>query len=247
MEHFWSNAVLFSKTLPILSTSKIKGLSIAALLLKGVLLCAQSVSQFGTLPVVNFNMGLARGWEVNLKWETRQLMATLVDGECINCSPEFTLSDQSLIVAKKVGLSSKLAAGYLLRIRGTEIFQRSIQQFSVVQRLSSMRLAHRFAADQTFGGGDPTEWRLRYRLGTELPLNGQEADPKELYLKINNEYLGSWQGSDSDLEIRLVPVLGYLFTDKNKLEFGLDYRIDSFLANEARQRFWGVLAWYYKW
>ncbi len=114
-------------------------------------------------------------------------------------------------------------------------------------QVSSMRLAHRFAADQTFGGGDPTEWRLRYRLGTELPLNGQEADPKELYLKINNEYLGSWQGNDSDLEIRLVPVLGYLFTDKNKLEFGLDYRIDSFLANEARQRFWGVLAWYYKW
>ena len=125
-------------------------------------------------------MGLARGWEVNLKWETRQLMATLVDGECVNCSPEFRLSDQSLIVAKKVGLSSKLAAGYLLRIRGTEIFQRSIQQFSVVQRLSSMRLAHRFAADQTFGGGDPTEWRLRYRLGTELPLNGQEADPKSI-------------------------------------------------------------------
>lgn len=216
------------------------------LLLLGYSLSSQSVFQFGTLPVINFNIGLANGWEVNTKWETRQILSTSVDGERLGRGFDFSLSDQAIVLAKKVGLNSKIGAGYLLRFRAGEIINRSIQQFSVVQRLPSLRLAHRVASDQTFTPGDPMEFRLRYRIGTELALNGQAADAQELYLKLNNEYLGSWQGVDFDLEVRLVPVLGYKFTDRNKLELGLDMRFDSLLEDELRQRWWGVIAWYYK-
>ena len=216
------------------------------LLLLSVSLQGQSVSQFGTLPVVNLNIGLSNGWEVNTKWETRQILSTSVDGERLERGFDFALSDHAVVLAKKVGLNSKVAAGYLLRFRDGDIINRSIQQFSVVQRLRNFRLAHRLASDQTFVQTEPVEFRLRYRIGTEFALNGQSADAEEFYLKLNNEYLASWQGTDFDFEIRAVPVLGYKFTDRNKLELGLDMRFDSFLNEDLRRRSWGVIAWYYK-
>lgn len=45
-------------------------------------------------------------------------------------------------------------------------------------------------------------------------------------------------------EIRLVSLLGYRFSDSKKLELGLDYRLDSFLTQGARQRLWIALNWY---
>lgn len=207
---------------------------------------AQSVSQFGTLPVVNLNIGLSKGWEINTKWETRQILRTGVDGEVVERGFDFAQSDHSIVLAKKVGLNSKLAGGYLFRFRDGDVINRTIQQFSIVQRLPQFRLAHRFVSDQTYVQTEPVEVRLRYRIGTEIALNGQSADPKEPYLKVNNEYLASFQGTDFDLEVRIVPVLGYQFTDRNKIECGVDVRLDSFLDSDLRRRLWGVIAWYYK-
>ena len=207
---------------------------------------AQSTVEVGVLPLVNLNIGLAKNWEINTKWETRHLLNRSIGGQAEQQGHDFVLSDQSVIVARKLGLSSKAAVGYLLRIREGEFIHRLVQQFSVIQRLPNFRLAHRFATDQTLAPDELTELRLRYRIGTEVALNGRSADSGELYLKLNNEYLGSWQGTDFDLEIRLVPVLGYKFSDINKLECGLDSRLDSFLEQPARRRHWGVIAWYYK-
>ena len=216
------------------------------LLLFGVMLVAQTTVEVGLLPTVNLNIGLQKGWEINTKWETRQLVQRSIGGENDGQGFTFLQSDQSAVLARKVGLNSKLAGGYLLRIKEDEFVHRLIQQFSIVQRLPSFRLAHRFAADQTFAPDEKVETRLRYRIGTEIALNGQSADAGEPYLKINHEYLGSWQGPDFDLEIRVVPVLGYKFNDINKLELGVDMRFDSFLEKPGRRRYWGVVAWYYK-
>ena len=110
--------------------------------------------------------------------------------------------------------------------------------------MSGFRLAHRFTADQTFSPSEKSEFRLRYRLTTELPLNGQSADAKEFYLKVNNELLNSFQGKEYDLELRLVPLLGYTVTDNHKLEIGPDYRLNRFLQSEARNRFWLSINWF---
>lgn len=107
-----------------------------------------------------------------------------------------------------------------------------------------MRLAHRVVADQTFSESEATEYRLRYRLAAEVPLNGQSADAKEFYIKISNEYLNSVQSAEYDLEIRLVPLLGYTVTEKHKIEAGLDYRVNSFLGHNARHSFWISLNWF---
>ncbi len=69
-------------------------------------------------------------------------------------------------------------------------------------------------------------------------------DPKEWYLKLNHEYLGSIEGSEADLELRVVPALGYAFTDANKLECGLDYRVNNWIQGQSRHVYWLAISWF---
>lgn len=221
-------------------------LSITVLFIFVLILSLESQAQIGTLPAINVNKGLEKDWSLNFKWESRQskVKGDLSDGADVNF--KYVLSDFSLILSKKVGLNNSLAGGYLIRIRDNKVIHRSIQQFTLVKGYNSFRLAHRFSADQTLNSKDQNEYRLRYRITLEFPLNGEAVDPKEFYLKINNEYLNSFQGKTYDLELRLVPLLGYEFTDNNKLEFGLDYRINSFLNNASNNNLWITLNWFLK-
>ena len=77
-------------------------------------------------------------------------------------------------------------------------------------------------------------------------MNGKSIDPKEFYLKINNEYLNAFEDREYDLEIRFSPLLGLKLNERNQLELGLDYRLDSFLENKTRNHFWTSINWYLK-
>jgi hypothetical protein len=214
---------------------------------------AQSFYRVGTMPAVNINYGINKGWALHLKTESRLLFQSGQFGQDPLRGFNYLLSDISLIVSKKTGLNTNLAGGYLVRILENQAIHRTIQQFSIVRQYNSFRLAHRFSADQSFNlnpnrefGFKYVEYRLRYRISAEFPLNGQSVDPREFYLKINNEYLYGWQNSDNDIEIRIVPLLGYNFVDKSKLEFGLDYRLDSFLNDALRNSFWLSMNWFFR-
>jgi hypothetical protein len=113
-----------------------------------------------------------------------------------------------------------------------------------VQRITGFRLVHRFSTDQTFSKEEKPEFRLRYRIASEVALSGESVDPNEFYFKFNNEYLKSWQDADNDLEIHLVPLLGYNLVNNNKIEMGLDYRVNSFLDNNTRHSFWMNVNWF---
>ena len=145
------------------------------------------------------------------------------------------------IAGKKIGINTSIAAGYLLRIDGKEIRNRAIQQISIVRKYSGFIISHRISADQTFDKDDHTEYRLRYRLSSEIPLSGQSSDPKEFFLKASNEYLNSLQNKEFDLEIRTSAFIGYVLTPRNKLELGLEYRADSFINQNLRNRLWIAL------
>lgn len=199
---------------------------------------AQSTYQMGLLPSLNLNSKLKNDWSINTKIESRQLLQSGVFNVDIDKEYQYVLTDFSLVLAKKVGLNSRIAAGFLLRFEEGELIQRFIQQYAIVQRMSGFRLAHRFVSDQTFSESEKPELRLRYRITSEMPLNGESVDPGEFYLKINHEYLNSFQGSQYDLEIRLIPFIGYDLNDHFKIETGLDYRVDSFLDNNTRHSFW---------
>jgi hypothetical protein len=205
---------------------------------------AQGTYQVGVLPAFNFNHRLQDGWSYNLKLESRQRLQRGTFGGDADRAYEYVLTDISLLAAKKVGLSSRIAGGYLVRVREGALTHRAIQQFTVVQRMEGFRLAHRVVTDQTFAEVESPVLRLRYRLSSEIPLNGESVDPGEFYLKINTEVLNNWQSSDYDLELRLVPVLGYDITDGNKIEAGLDYRVNDFLDGGSRNSFWLGINWF---
>jgi len=86
--------------------------------------------------------------------------------------------------------------------------------------------------------------RLMYRFFAEIPLSGHTLDPNEFYLKTGTEYLNSFEEEEYDLEIRITGFTGYTISQKSKLELGLDYRTDSFIDNNIRNRFWLAISFY---
>jgi hypothetical protein len=202
---------------------------------------AQSTFQLGALPSMNFNKKMKNDWSLNSKIESRLLFQRGEINGDVDKNFNYVLTDFSLIVAKKIGLNSRISGGYLIRFEESDLYHRFIQQYVIVQKLSGFRLAHRFLSDQTFSASEEPEFRLRYRITSELPMNGESVDPGEFYLKINNEYINSLQSRTYDLEIRLVPLLGYDITDRFKIETGVDYRVNSFLTNNTRHSYWMTL------
>lgn len=176
--------------------------------------------------------------------ETRQVLFNQTKNEKVNWSYFNALTDITAIYSHKLGYNNALAGGYMVRFREGEIGHRSIQQFTIVQRLEGYRLSHRFSTDQTWMPNDPIALRIRYRLASEIPLQGSSLDPKEFYIKASTEYLSQLQDNIVEHEVRLIPVLGYDFTDNNKLEAGLDYRRSSLFTESLRARYWLKIAWF---
>ncbi|MEM6344582.1 MAG: DUF2490 domain-containing protein [Bacteroidota bacterium] len=207
---------------------------------------SQSFYRIGMLPQINFNTSLKSDWGLNSKIESRQIFRRGVFDDPEFSGYEYALTDVSLVLTHKFYSGSSAAAGYLMRISDDGLAHRFIQQYSFVNRYAGFRLGHRFVADQTLESGEDASFRLRYRIGIDLALNGQKVDPGEWYFKLTNEYLNVLEGGTYDLELRLGPTLGHAFTDKNKLEVGLDYRWDSLLSERRQHSLWLKFAWYLK-
>lgn len=202
-------------------------------------LFAQSTFELGALPSLNINKKFKNDWSLNSKIESRMLFKQgQINGESVDKKYNYVLTDVSMIAAKKVGLNSRIGGGYLMRFEDGVINHRFIQQYVMVQKKSGYRLAHRFLTDQTFSAIEAPQFRLRYRISSEIPLNGESVDAGEYYLKINNEYVNSIQSREYDLEIRVVPVIGYDISSRFKIESGLDYRIGSFLNGSTSNNYW---------
>lgn len=199
---------------------------------------AQNTFQFGLMPSVNLSKKLPKDWSLNFKAESMQSLYNEV------FDYEYQLTDISLIAAKRLSIRTSIGAGYLMRIDDEGLKNRTIQQISIVSALPFFRLSHRFRADQTFKRNYDTEFRFRYRISAEVPLEGQSVDPLEFYLKLNNEYLNSFQAREYDLEIRAAAFLGFALTPDSELEFGVDYRIDSFINGYSRNRVWLGIGFY---
>lgn len=199
---------------------------------------AQSSFQLRILPSLNINKKLPRDWSVNFKTESRQSLYRE------DFDYDYLLTDFSMAVAKKTGISTSFVAGYLLRVAEEGLINRTIQQMNIIRRYVGFRVAHRISADQTFQEISDSEFRLRYRASAEIPLNGQSLDPKEFFLKLNNEYLNELYKGAYDLEIRGATYIGYTITPANKMELGIDYRWDSFVTGSPRHRIFIGLNFY---
>lgn len=213
-------------------------------LLISAAVCAQSSYKVGLIPRINLNQKMEKGWKLNYKVESR---FTGIEGEfnkSTTFTPSYTLTDIAMLASKKTGLNNSFAGGFLVRFRDGGIDQRFIQQFTLVKRYNSFRLSHRFVSDQTVKESAANIFRFRYRLSSEIPLNGHAVDANEFYLKVNHEYLHAFESSQYDLEIRLVPLIGYVFKDTNKIEWGIDYRINNFIHRNTSNSFWLTFNWF---
>lgn len=204
----------------------------------------QSEYAFGALPSLNLNKDLGKGYKLNFELESRQVHKQGLFEESNPFGYDYILTDFTNILAKEVAFNKTIAIGYLFRVRGRRIIHRSIQQYIWTKEYEGVKIAHRVATDQTFESSANPQFRFRYRLASQIALNGHSADPGEFYLKINNEYLNQLDRGDYDLEVRLTPFLGYTFTNTQKLEFGMDYRVNSFLNDSALHLFWIAINYY---
>ena len=224
---------------------KIVGSLLIVFCLASVTVIGQNSYRSGLLPTINLNQKLKQGWRINYQWQSRWILAEGLFSEPAETRWAYGLSDLSLVVSKKVQGNKGLAIGFLRRFVGDLQRFRLLQQYTSVERFPAFRLGHRIRADQTWGGEDATTLRLRYRLSLDVPLNGNTTKPNEIYFKLNHEYLTALESKDLSMEIRMVPMLGLLLTDNNKLETGLDYRFDKVGAPKSRHSFgWAVNTYY---
>jgi hypothetical protein len=206
---------------------------------------AQSEYEIGFLPEFNFGTSFSKVWSLDAEVAARFESLSGSFGENNTAtSVYFDLVDVTTVFNRTVGVDAKVGFGYLARFRDEEGIHRLIQQYAFTNPYYGFRIGHRFRVDETFAPNETVETRLRYRVSSDISLNGEYIDPKELYLKVGNEYVYSFQGSDTDLEIRMVPTLGYYLDDDHKIEVGIDYRIDSFINTTIDHRIWLNVGYY---
>ncbi|CAG5072800.1 hypothetical protein DYBT9623_04340 [Dyadobacter sp. CECT 9623] len=218
--------------------------SILLLLILPVAVFGQANFRTGTIPQLNVNIKIAESWKLNTKLEARQIFFEKEPGSATSRQLRYERTDLSTVLTRKVSADNTVGAGYLVRREGSEFTHRLIQQFSNVKNFEVISLAHRIVTDETFSPAEPVEFRARYRLGIEMPLNGRQIDPREFYSKVNNEYLGLWSDGEADLEIRGLLALGYNATDSNKIELGFEYRVNEFDNPAKAQQFWLTIGWF---
>lgn len=208
---------------------------------------AQSTYEIGILPSLTLTKKINPKWKISLNAQARfsTHKGEFADSETFQEDIDYILTDISILANRKVGLNSSFVGGYLHRLEGNQEYNRLFQQFIITKRYGSLGMAHRFATDQTFNAVEKTEFRLRYRVAFDRPLNGDKLNPNEFYLKLNNEYLVSLQDQEWSNEMRIIPFLGYAFTDTNKLEVGIDYRVGSFGERFLESNFWLSLNYYW--
>jgi hypothetical protein len=208
-------------------------------LLSGMSLIASAQNQFGIVPVINTTIKLENDWKINSKLEGRQL---LIQHPFPDDKRErnFERLDLEIVTNKALNPSNDVGLGYLIRREEGKFIHRFIQQYAYTQKLYSSRLSHRFRTDQTLEKDEALQLRLRYRASWEKPLSGLQVDPKEFYLKLNNEYLGVLQDSKYNLEIRGLASLGYTIRDANRIEAGADYRMEQVFTQLEHKLFLNI-------
>tara|TARA_R110002111_G_scaffold188780_1_gene254190 strand:+ start:281 stop:883 length:603 start_codon:yes stop_codon:yes gene_type:complete len=190
------------------------------------------------IPNINIKHGLSGDWSLNSRIEFRQVLKEGLFNQSESFNYNYIHTDLRAIISLKGSLNNSIGGGYLIRLKDNSNMHRFIQQIIFRTEYNSFRLSHRFRSDQSFDKYDTPEFRFRYRISFELPLNGKTLNLEEFYLKLNNEYLNNFKNG-YDLELRIIPLIGYTFFEKQRLEFGLDYRVDSFIkTNKPSNRFW---------
>ncbi len=197
---------------------------------------SQIETQLGFLPKINTSTKLTK----SVKWVNSIESRELVYNDQWKLT--HSLIDIASIFSFKTSIDQSLNIGYLIRFRDGQVIHRILQQYNFVNLQDNHRTAHRIGFEQEFFKDQSTRFRTRYRFTYEKPLNGNKIDLEEFYLKLGAETLYNF--TTEDLEFRLLPYLGYQITKKNKVELGIDTRLNGFLNDNTASKNWLRITWY---
>ncbi|NVJ87059.1 MAG: DUF2490 domain-containing protein [Algoriphagus sp.] len=199
----------------------------------------------GFFPEVGITKKLKNGNKVNFKIENQEVIFRNSQEQEDRWQFRHYRTDLMAFYDWKVSPLSSLAFGLFYRIQDGTNSYRLIQQFALLDRFRRFRVGHRFRLDQTFTPEESTEYRLRYRLAMDIPLEGDAVDPGERYVVVSTEPIFSLQAGEFGLENRLVLTLGKLISNQQKIEYSVDYRTDGFFQEGFRTRLWAKIGYFY--
>ncbi len=114
---------------------------------------------------------------------------------------------------------------------------RLTQQFNYTKKKLGVRFGHRVRMEQRILD-DFTILRTRYRFALDFPLNGEKLDVGESYLITSLEALLSLSKKiKPEIDQRTTAQIGWLLTEKLKVQLGLEYRFEAFNSNTEERLF----------
>lgn len=199
----------------------------------------------GIFPEVSLTKKVNDRIKLNFKVENQEIIFNNQDSQSEN--PQFThyRTDLMMFFDRSIRPGVSVGLGVFHRFQENEDGNRIIQQLAILQRMRNLRINHRMRTDQTFTRNDEFEVRFRYRFSMEIPLEGDEVDPKEFYTVLSEESIFSYKGRNFEIENRTAIALGKLFNSQEKLEWALDYRTDGYIQEGFRTRLWMKISYYY--
>lgn len=149
----------------------------------------------------------------------------------------------------------QFSATFLFRLRdpytdgGNEL--RPQQIVVLTQQGRKIRIRHRFRLEQRWikstreSTRPDFDFRLRYRLSTDLPLNGERLDVGEWYLNINSEVLLTPTQIDwvRRWDYRIYNGIGYQMTASQRIEPGIELRTREDISGHRQNRMNFRLTW----
>ncbi|MEM8966876.1 MAG: DUF2490 domain-containing protein, partial [Bacteroidota bacterium] len=170
-------------------------LSVLILFLVSIWASAQSTTPVQWEPGLSFTQKFPNRWSFNVNTFQRATFTEL-NSEEIDQDFRWNLNETQFFATYELWQNKKLSGGYAFQIQAEEPGEfhehRLMQQFAfVTYALGGKRIAHRARVEQRFRNSALTN-RLRYRLGFDSPLNGEQLDPGEFYGIITNEFLWSF-------------------------------------------------------
>ncbi len=114
---------------------------------------------------------------------------------------------------------------------------RLTQQFNYTKQNLALRFGHRVRFEQRILEAI-TIFRSRYRFAVDFALKGEKLDIGEPYFVASMEALLSQnQNIKSELDHRITAHIGWLISEKLKLQVGLEYRVEALNISTEQKLF----------
>ncbi|KAK3605004.1 hypothetical protein CHS0354_000669 [Potamilus streckersoni] len=213
---------------------------------------AQDKFRYGLIPKIDLALPIGKEWGIKLSAESREIF--LKGNSKVGVPFEFNyertdvalMFERKFSVGESKGIKLDVGVGYKLRMLGEGALIHILgQQLVAGSKYEETNFSHRFLVEELIQEGKSMILRLRYRFGIATTLSKRAAESMEgierLYFYSQCENIVAILSS-VDLESRLTAGIGISFDARNKLEFGLNAYISSFIQNQNKLSLFGSLS-----